>query len=223
MALDYIQYTTFSLHTAHSLTHILSLSLPHKFYRWISERYPKINQVITDAALLPEFDHLYLDMNGIIHGCTHPSHIDISDTLSEKDMMLGIMHYLDRIITQIVKPKVSVFMAIDGVAPRAKLNQQRSRRFRSAKDLAEATKEKDGLMGKLNVNGGDKNNSNDGSSIGQKEVFDSNCITPGTEFMERVSNCIKYFIRMKIKEDPMWRKLKVIYSGHEIPGEGEVR
>ena len=135
-------------------------------------------------------------------------------------MMLGIMHYLDRIITQIVKPKVSVFMAIDGVAPRAKLNQQRSRRFRSAKDLAEATKEK-GLVGK--INGGSDDGGHGNSSIGQKQIFDSNCITPGTEFMEKVSNCIKYFIRMKIKEDPLWRKLKVIYSGHEIPGEGEVR
>jgi len=114
------------------------LFLTWQFYRWISERYPQINQVITDSALLPEFDHLYLDMNGIIHGCTHPTHLDISEKLSERDMMMGIMHYIDRIVTQIVKPKVSVYMAIDGVAPRAKLNQQRSRRFRSAKDMAEA-------------------------------------------------------------------------------------
>ncbi len=123
-------------------------------------------------------------------------------------MMMGIMHYLDRIISQIVKPKVSVFMAIDGVAPRAKLNQQRSRRFRSARDMKESQESHDRKHG----SGGE-----------EKQVFDSNCITPGTEFMEKVSNCIKYFIRKKIKEDPMWKNLKVIYSGHEIPGEGEVR
>lgn len=154
--------------------------------------------------MLPEFDHLYLDMNGIIHGCTHPADRDISDVISERDMVLGIMHYLDRIITQIVKPKVSVYMAIDGVAPRAKLNQQRSRRFRSAKDMHEATKDLPR----------DENDQ-------KKEVFDSNCITPGTEFLANISDCIKYFIRKKIKEDPMWHNLKVIFSGHDVPGEGE--
>ena len=145
-------------------------------------------------------------MNGIIHGCTHPNHLDVSDVLSEKDMMLGIMHYLDRIITQIVKPQVSVFMAIDGVAPRAKLNQQRSRRFRSAKDMKEAAKEA---------------NKKKKEKVQETDMFDSNCITPGTEFMDKVSNCIKYFIRKKLKEDPLWKGLKVVYSGHDIPGEGE--
>lgn len=102
-----------------------------------------------------------------------------------------------------MKPKVSVFMAIDGVAPRAKLNQQRSRRFRSAKDMAEATKD-------LNV-----------KERGSVHVFDSNCITPGTEFMARVSDTIKYLIRKKLKEDPLWKNLSIIFSGHEVPGEGE--
>lgn len=111
---------------------------------------------------------------------------------------------LDRIITQIVKPKVSVYMAIDGVAPRAKLNQQRSRRFRSAKDLAEASKDlKTDEHGKTAA------------------VFDSNCITPGTDFLAHVSAIIQYFIRKKIKEDPAWHGLSIIFSGHDIPGEGE--
>lgn len=114
---------------------------------------------------------------------------------------------LDRIVTQIVKPKVSVYMAIDGVAPRAKMNQQRSRRFRSAKDLAEATKDK-------RIFPADAADPYSGA-------FDSNCITPGTEFLLRISECIRYFIRKKIKEDPLWKNLSVIFSGPEVPGEGE--
>ncbi len=105
-------------------------------------------------------------------------------------------------------------MAIDGVAPRAKLNQQRSRRFRSAKDLEEATKN----MPKQQNQSGKKDDDGSRNSAG---VFDSNCITPGTQFMVKVSETVKYFIRKKIKEDPLWRNLSVIFSGPEVPGEGE--
>ena len=105
-----------------------------------------------------------------------------------------------------------MYMAIDGVAPRAKLNQQRSRRFRSAKDLAEATKSQRIVP----IDGADVDAVDPYSG-----AFDSNCITPGTEFLLRISNCIRYFIRKKIKEDPLWRNLSVIFSGPEVPGEGE--
>jgi 5'-3' exoribonuclease 1 len=66
-----------------------------------------------------------------------------------------------------------------------------------------------------------KTTPDDKDDSGSKGVFDSNCITPGTEFLKRVSDTIEYFIRKKIKEDPLWRNLKVIFSGHDIPGEGE--
>lgn len=108
-------------------------------------------------------------------------------------------------MTDIVKPKKILFMAIDGVAPRAKLNQQRARRFRSAQDREEC-------INKARHNG---------ETVDESLMFDSNCITPGTEFMEKVSRALKYFIRKKIKEDPLWRGLKVIFSGHDVPGEGE--
>ena len=76
----------------------------------------------------------WLIKNGIIHQCTHPNDDGLSAALSEKDVMLGIFAAINRIVSQIVKPKKILFMAIDGVAPRAKLNQQRSRRFAAAKD-----------------------------------------------------------------------------------------
>jgi 5'-3' exoribonuclease 1 len=96
-----------------------------KFYRWISERYPNINQLIENASKLPEFDNLYLDLNGVIHANTHPANRDVSEPLTEREMMLGIFRSLDRMIFEIAKPKKLVFIAVDGVAPRAKLNQQR--------------------------------------------------------------------------------------------------
>jgi 5'-3' exoribonuclease 1 len=51
--------------------------------------------------------------------------------------------------------------------------------------------------------------------------FDSNCITPGTAFMSRLHEQLKYFINQKLTSDPSWQKIEVIFSGHNVPGEGE--
>ena len=51
-------------------------------------------------------------------------------------------------------------------------------------------------------------------SIGN--LFDSNCITPGTEFMARLSEHLKFFIAKKIEEDLTWRTIQIIFSGHEV-------
>lgn len=176
-----------------------------KFYRWLSERYPQINMLLSDQSLLPEIDNMYLDMNGIIHACTHPNDADVSQTLTLREMMLAIFRYIDRMVTEIVKPKKVLFMAIDGCAPRAKMNQQRSRRFRAAQDRMD-------LVAKARERG---------ETIDDENMFDSNCITPGTEFMEQVGKHIRWFIRKKMKEDPLWRDLEITFSGHDVPGEGE--
>ena len=144
-------------------------------------------------------------MNGIIHACTHPNDQDASAAISLKDMMLSIFRYIDRMVTEIVKPKKILFMAIDGVAPRAKLNQQRARRFRAAQERTEQL-----ALAKAR-----------GEIKDDAAIFDSNCITPGTEFMDLVSKHLRWFIRNKMKNDPLWRNLDVIFSGHDVPGEGE--
>jgi hypothetical protein len=61
----------------------------------------------------PEIDNLYLDMNGIIHNCTHAN--DPNLKLTETEMVVRIFTYLDKLI-QIIKPQKLVFMAIDGAA-----------------------------------------------------------------------------------------------------------
>lgn len=52
-------------------------------------------------------------------------------------------------------------------------------------------------------------------------LFDSNCITPGTEFMHRLDKHLKFFVRRKLATDPSWAHIKVLYSGYDVPGEGE--
>ena len=119
-------------------------------------------------------------------------------------MMSKVFAYLDHLF-RMTRPNKMLYMAIDGVAPRAKLNQQRSRRFRSA---SEAAKEREEARRR-------------GEPEPEGEPFDSNCITPGTEFMARLTEHLKFYVRKKQTEDPLWAKVTVILSGHEVRGEGE--
>ena len=42
--------------------------------------------------------------------------------------------------------------------------------------------------------------------------FDSNCITPGTDFMTRLHEHLKYFVAKKISSDPTWQKVRAWYT-----------
>lgn len=174
-----------------------------KFFRWLSERYPSISMLIAENRI-PEFDSLYLDMNGVIHNCTHSDSDSPTFRMTEDQMFIAIFNYIEHLFGKI-KPKKLFYMAVDGVAPRAKMNQQRARRFRSALD-AENAKEKAIQQG---------------MEMPKEDAFDSNCITPGTEFMHKLTRQLKYFINKKISEDTDWQGVEIVLSGHEVPGEGE--
>ena len=184
--------------------HGVHMGVP-KFYRWLSERYPLINHSI-DEHTVPPFDNFYLDMNGIVHACSHPED-PAAKPKNEADMMLKIFAYLDRLFN-VVKPQRVCFMAIDGCAPRAKMNQQRARRFRAAQERAEAIKQQ-ALLAAAD------------EDYEAEEVFDSNCITPGTKFMVWLSRNFKFFIAKKVAEDAAWQVPDIIFSGHEVFGKGE--
>lgn len=157
------------------------------FFRWLSRKYPSIIvncveekpkecngvKIPVDASKPNpndvEFDNLYLDMNGIIHPCTHPE--DKPAPKNEDEMMVAIFEYIDRLFN-IVRPRRLLYMAIDGVAPRAKMNQQRSRRFRASKEGMEAAVEKQRVREEILAKGGFL------PPEEIKERFDSNCITP---------------------------------------------
>lgn len=131
------------------------------------------------------------------------------------------------------------------------MNQQRSRRFRSAqeaKEKEEARKESIALwegasspfqcpaptnlrslaMGKT-LSEEERN----------KKAWDSNAITPGTPFMDLLAASLRYWVVLKMNQDPGWKdvrllslvlgryshrphvQLQVIISDASVPGEGE--
>lgn len=201
------------------------------FFRWLTRKYPSVivhcveekcanvnGQRIPIDSSKPnvngvEFDNLYLDMNGIIHPCTHPE--DKPAPRNEDEMMVAIFEAIDRLFA-IVRPRKLLYMAIDGVAPRAKMNQQRSRRFRASKEVVEKVSEISRVRAELLLKGivlpPEKP---------KEEHFDSNCITPGTPFMDRLSKCLHYYVHDRLNNDPGWKGIKVILSDANVPGEGE--
>lgn len=129
-------------------------------------------------------------------------------------MMQEIFKYIDRIFAM-VRPRRMLYLAIDGVAPRAKMNQQRSRRFRAAQEARE--KAERGLKELEKMSRNDENIETDETAAN----FDSNCITPGTPFMDLVARSLRYYINDRINNEPAWKQIIVILSDASVPGEGE--
>ena len=139
------------------------------------------------------FQHLYMDCNSIIYDAVHSTKFDMSCDLYEKIIIDKVILSIENYI-KIIKPTSSLFIAFDGVAPFAKMDQQRVRRY--------------------------KNKYISNSSINNDNLpkWDTSAITPGTNFMASLSNRISYtFTNMEHK----YNIKKIIVSGSNEPGEGE--
>ena len=91
--------------------------------------------------------------------------------------MVKVNEYLQKVICDIVKPQKGVYLAFDGSVPRAKMIQQRYRRFKGVIEK----KYKDELKEK--------------HSEPSKFEFDKTKISPATEFMIKLNKSITDFIK----------------------------
>lgn len=168
------------------------------FFAWLLKTQKKAKIITTSLETQPHT--LYIDTNCLIHPqCFKVLHY-YNDTLTadklEKKMFKRILNYIDYLIGY-VNPLSSVFIAIDGVAPFAKMSQQRKRRYKTIIDNE--------IYGKVKEKYG-KNT---------KFIWSNTAITPGTEFMEKLHQEI-----LKHISKPNF-KIKYTYSSYHTPGEGE--
>lgn len=162
------------------------------YFAWWAKRYAE--NIIRRSLPFKDFV-LYLDFNGGIHPAVR------NDPMMTYDNMnAAVCTYLEAIIAY-TKPR-EVWIAVDGVAPIAKLSQQRDRRFKSVKESK--AKREIALDNQQQI---------------RSERIDFNMISPGTEFMSDLEEELVAFL--EIMKKGKWRDIKFTISGSGIPGEGE--
>ena len=157
------------------------------FFMWFRTQFPenihKLGNSETLGSKGVEIDNLMIDMNGLFHNAAQKVYEYGNFKPNQRLMSTKKKIIIPNIRTQklvfeeicknidemvsITNPKKRLILCVDGTAPLSKQNQQRQRRFKSAMESSS--------------NGG----------------FDSNCITPGTKFMDYLTKYVDWYIRIK--------------------------
>lgn len=176
------------------------------YFRTIIQNYPGTHFWKDDMIV----DHLLIDFNSMIYQVISLLETELGSSINsispinyENKLMTGIIRQLQHVICEVVRPRKSVYIAVDGPPPRAKMVQQRTRRYKSLKE--QAFRKDLEKKYKINI-----------PSI----QWNKNAISPGTSFMVKLSKLIIKNIQQHTFQLHS-KNLVVIFSDDSIPGEGE--
>ena len=193
------------------------------FFASLYSKYKNANFVFSKLDLVGEksnlpqtinydissIDELYLDTNCLIHPVCfrvageNQALITTNLLRLEEKMIKEVILYIEYII-QYTNPSKLVYIAIDGVAPMAKIKHQRLRRFKSVLD----NETKCNIAAKHDVP--------------HINPWNNSAITPGTEFMEKLTKALINWLNIKKQANAKSScKVKYIFSSANTPGEGE--
>ena len=141
------------------------------------------------------FDCLYMDCNSIIY--------DVFNNILKEDKYYENIEeiIIQRVVEQIekyilyVNPRDTLFITFDGVAPFSKMEQQRLRRYKTWH------------MSTFNI-----------TEEKKKVIWSTSSITPGTEFMNKLSKTINLVFK---NNEEKYKLKKIIVSCSDEVGEGE--
>ncbi len=153
-------------------------------------------------------DYLFLDYNGIVYNVFEVIKGKLDKSLNksalENILIDEVVKHTQHIVNDVVKPRKLLFFSLDGPAPRMKMIQQRSRRYKGIQleEFLHERKKKYDMPIDASWNPGPN-------------------ISPGTEFMEKLSNKLLEVGKAKGFVGTVGSKLQVLISNSNVPGEGE--
>jgi 5'-3' exonuclease len=172
------------------------------YFSYIVKNHPEIirrfsKELQQNPAGDGEFiiNNLYLDCNSIIYDAVHNTKFSDITSDSSKIIISKVISKIEEYIA-LIAPTTCVFIAFDGVAPLAKLDQQRERRYKSwyQSDITQK------IM-----------------NLKKADIWNTTAITPGTVFMSELNKAIKNHFDEVARDS----SLKYIISTSDEVGEGE--
>ena len=157
------------------------------YFSYLVKNNPDI--LVELENLNKKIDNFYLDCNSIIYDNIRSIETSEHDNFEEQ-LLLEVCEKIVSYI-ELIRPQKQVIIAFDGVAPVAKLSQQRNRRHKS-----------------LFEKGVIQNYKN-------SESWNTASITPGTNFMKNLNKFVKRFFQKRKT------KYNTILHTSDEPGEGE--
>jgi 5'-3' exonuclease len=168
-----------------------------RVFQWIVKKYPS-TFIKRNLPAEKKCNYLCYDVNGLLHPCVRKSILE-RGTFDLNDIRKQVREQM-LYLANICKPDKGILICIDGVAPVAKMLQQRTRRFKSVYE-----KEVERRVYSRN-------------KLGAPYQWDTNAITPSTEFMSSM-NILFSEISREMKS--LYPSCEVFYSDSDAEGEGE--
>lgn len=142
------------------------MGVPGLYGQWIKKRHAYSMKALPNANV----SSFSIDLNSVIHGVANEvipeptrRNATMTNDIISSMIIEGVKKELFKLL-QFYRPQETLVVAVDGVAPIAKENQQQARRFRAA------IRNPENLV-----------------------PFDRNCISPGTQFMIKLDQELRTF------------------------------
>ena len=158
---------------------------------WMQGELPRAWEASGRAVPLEGADHVYVDLNGALHQA-----LQRARPRTRQKMRRHVEIWLSRMI-RASRPRRTLFLAIDGPGPLAKLLHQRASRKSEARRLVRA------------------------ASQGREDEVSRLEITVGTELMAEVDSWVSAWAQEQLQGQ--WGHLRIVVSGCTVPGEGETK